>query len=562
MSNKSYVTYTDFGAVGDGVTDDFEAILCAHEYANENKLPVITDDGKTYYIHETRIDGEVRTVIIKTDVTWGSSKFTIDDRDMGYFDGTDRTKRPIFRIESYYEPITVDDPEVLARIGSIGEGTTKINYAPGYTALLVIFNDDHRVYHRSGASYVARGGQSSPQHEVLLVDKDGNIDESTPFMFNYEKLTRMMVIRADLEPLTVKGGIFTTRQSLLSAVVPKEDGTGVRQSGYLQRGIRVNRSNTTVIGTEHYVTDEITLKYFMENNFQGPHYEGFYNSSYANEVTFRNCIITGRVNYKYSSYEFRADHVNKIRMIGCTQSNFEMEDEEGNTVYSMSTSPYTSSIRCWGIGGTNFCKNMEYIDSKVSRFDAHQGLYNGKIINSSVNFMEIIGKGELLFENMNWCSGTSGRTHNSFAYLRGDYGSTWEGNITFKNCTFNLSPGDAQVFYHSYTNWNYGYTCCFPNLLIDNPTINGLDDGARIHIVHPTSGVVREPHLHLEKTLNVPVKNYDGTDDLENMTNTNVVVPPKFIKIINNNSGCDFYIPTVPFFDSTEKVGVIEEELD
>ena len=172
MSNKSYVTYTDFGAVGDGVTDDFEAILRAHEYANENKLPVVTDDGKTYYIHETRIDGEVRTVIIKTDVTWGSSKFTIDDRDMGYFDGTDRTKRPIFRIESYYEPITVDDPEVLARIGSIGEGATKINYAPGYTALLVIFNDDHRVYHRSGASYVARGGQSSPQHEVLLVDKD------------------------------------------------------------------------------------------------------------------------------------------------------------------------------------------------------------------------------------------------------------------------------------------------------------------------------------------------------------------------------------------------------
>ena len=32
MSNKSYVTYTDFGAVGDGVTDDFEAILRAVKY--------------------------------------------------------------------------------------------------------------------------------------------------------------------------------------------------------------------------------------------------------------------------------------------------------------------------------------------------------------------------------------------------------------------------------------------------------------------------------------------------------------------------------------------------
>ena len=57
MDNKNYVTYSDFGAVGDGVHDDFEAIWRAHEYANENGLPVVVNDGKTYYIHDTRIDG-------------------------------------------------------------------------------------------------------------------------------------------------------------------------------------------------------------------------------------------------------------------------------------------------------------------------------------------------------------------------------------------------------------------------------------------------------------------------------------------------------------------------
>ena len=36
MSNKNYVTYEEFGAVGDGVTDDFVAIYKAHEYANAN----------------------------------------------------------------------------------------------------------------------------------------------------------------------------------------------------------------------------------------------------------------------------------------------------------------------------------------------------------------------------------------------------------------------------------------------------------------------------------------------------------------------------------------------
>ena len=50
METKNYVTYEDFGAVGDGVTDDFAAIYKAHEYANENKLPVEGKAGaKTIY---------------------------------------------------------------------------------------------------------------------------------------------------------------------------------------------------------------------------------------------------------------------------------------------------------------------------------------------------------------------------------------------------------------------------------------------------------------------------------------------------------------------------------
>ena len=46
MGEKRFVNYLDFGAVGDGITDDFAAILQAHEYANENQLPVVIDDIK------------------------------------------------------------------------------------------------------------------------------------------------------------------------------------------------------------------------------------------------------------------------------------------------------------------------------------------------------------------------------------------------------------------------------------------------------------------------------------------------------------------------------------
>ena len=125
-----------------------------------------------------------------------------------------------------------------------------------------------------------------------------------------------------------------------------------------------------------------------------------------------------------------------------------------------------------------------------------------------------------------------------------------------------VNSGDAYVFYHNYVNWNFGYRCYFPNLIMDNPTIVGLEDGAKIYVLPLGGTLKREPHIHLEKTLNVPVKNYDGTDDVGNMNNENPIVPPKFIKVINNNSGYDFILPKASFFDNTEKVGVVEVEIE
>ena len=42
-----YVTYEDFGAVGDGKADDFEAIVKTHEYANANSFKVFANETAT-----------------------------------------------------------------------------------------------------------------------------------------------------------------------------------------------------------------------------------------------------------------------------------------------------------------------------------------------------------------------------------------------------------------------------------------------------------------------------------------------------------------------------------
>jgi len=551
--NKNYVTYLDFGAVGDGKTDDFEAIVKAHDYANEKGIPVVLCDEKTYYIHENRIDGSPRSAIIKTDVDWGESKFIIDDIDITGLDGTNRHHEPIFRIESEYEKKTVTDPDTLAAIGAIGEGTKKINLALGYPALLIIYNENERIFKRYGASYIKLGGHNGAvKNEIILVDGEGNIDESTPFMFDYEGLTKIEVVRTDDKPLTVKGGIFTTLASRVDGIDPANG----LMADYLLRGLQVIRSNTTLSGIRHYVEGEVSTYEHRDNNLHGGHYYGFYNVRYSNNILIKDCVLTGRRYYRVcGTYEFAAFRVNKISLVGCTQSNFTVKDEDGNTVFSMTPSKVSGTLRHWGVCETDFCKNMEYRDCVLSRFDAHQGLYNGKIINSKINFMELTGKGELYIENLDWYSPNPGNTYNSLAYLRDDYGSTWNGTITFKNCRAHFSGGDGNIFFHHYANWDFGNVSHFPNVIIDNLEVYGIGPEDKLNLKSPS----REPAMHRENTSVIARMKPDGTPDPGNMVNANRVVPPEFVKVINCKPDVKIYVEDISFYENTEFEGVIKE---
>jgi hypothetical protein len=73
-SPDGFVRYSDFGAKGDGKTDDIEAIVAAHAFANEKGLPVKADEGATYYI-----GGKNRTAVIRTNTDFGTAAFVIDD---------------------------------------------------------------------------------------------------------------------------------------------------------------------------------------------------------------------------------------------------------------------------------------------------------------------------------------------------------------------------------------------------------------------------------------------------------------------------------------------------
>jgi len=595
MSDKKYVTYEEFGAVGDGVTEDFAAIYKAHEYANANGLSVKARDDAHYYIHDPRVDGVISQISVRTDVNWGKARFTIDDRDISVFKGSDTYDwhgKAIFNIEPDHPKETVTDEEILLAVVKSGlkPGATKLPLKFDYPVMIIPYNTSHNVYRRRGYG----GWAGSPMHEVIVLDKDGNIDPETPIMFNYESLDYIDVYRIDDKPITVEGGEFTTRSTNVNTVYTNSSGEKTFVGGYIFRGLNICRSNTLVKGVKHYITDEPTLRQQVDEKtgeiiLIAACYRGFFSPTNANHITIKDCVLTGRRCYKRpvggtgGTYDLSGNCVNKIVFDGCTQTNFWVKvDEnynitpakEGEPGAVTSMNSYTidgTTVKMhWGIGGTNFCKNMEYHNSTLSRFDAHMGLYNGKIKNCTVNYMAITGNGKFEVENTRWFAEGAGYGSNSLLHLRADYGSTWDGEISIKNVkAYVHTENRTYTFYHSFNNWYYGYIAHFPNISIDNlsyydiATFKKLDPGFEVHVAG--ASILNEPALHLPETVNthpsfadedkdgdgfidgtkIPytgVVNRRGVVDESQNVNLNPIARPDYYKVSNNEGGYKYVV--------------------
>ena len=609
MSEQKFLSYEQFGAVGDGVTNDFPAIYAAHNYANENGLTVKATAGKTYYISDTRIDGSVRPAMIKTDVIWTGAEFVIDDSPFSTHNDYDVLSVNIFSVEPDVPTLKLSDAELFKKLlkSGVGIGTKKLDLGLGYPALVTIYNSAHNVYRRRG--YGAHLGK--PMHEIILIDECGNVSDETPFMFNYNGIDCIDVVRADVKPITIEGGKFTTVACNTNCVVYDENGNPVSiKEPYVKRGIRVQRSETTLRGVEHYVVGEISINR-QKNGEIGAPYHGFYESVCANHLTFDSCVMTGRRCYKKNwvgpfsgtmgTYDLTGLEVNKIVFKNCIQSNFWVTIDENNVIHNASEgdpgavlglSPILNddgqtSRMHWGVGGTNYCKNMEYIGCTLSRFDAHQGLYSGKVIDSTLVSLALTGCGDMIVENTRIFS--ESHTSNNMFGMRNDYGSIWNGSIkvnglkayvytkrsSLPNAPLKeLSP--AGVMGHTYSNWYYGYDCKFPELSLSNVEMYDIETGELIppgYEVYLVAGNMKEePALHLENTLNkhpvfadvdadgdgfvdgtnIPyddVVDRRGICDESSNKNLNPIIPPKYMEVKNNKCGYVYIVNDMSAFE-------------
>ncbi|MBE6716686.1 MAG: hypothetical protein E7573_07175 [Ruminococcaceae bacterium] len=407
---SDFVIYEDFGAVGDGKADDFEAIVKTHEYANENGLSVFANETATYYI-----GGANKTAIIKTDTDWSTARFIIDDTNV------EKIGAWVFNIAPSESSYSITDKVSPLKIDATNIGTTL-----SAKSLVVLTDSNVKRYIRKGANQ----NSGSNQSDVILVDKSGNISPDTPLIWDFDAITGATVYPIDTETLTVKGGRFTT----IANCAPSE-------YTYYARGIQVRRSNTVIDGIYHDVINE---------GKTGAPYSAFVSLSCCADVTVKNGTFTGHKKYStigsagtsvsMGTYDIGAATAVNASFINCKQTN------------DITDGDY------WGIAGTNYCKNLMYDGCAFSRFDAHQGVLNATIKNSVLGHhgIKLIGMGTALIENTTVLS-------DSFVDLRSDYGSTWNGELIIRNCKFYPTGiSNNIVNAENSEDHNFGYTCYLP----------------------------------------------------------------------------------------------------
>lgn len=427
VKKVSAIRYEDYGAAGDGVTDDAEAIRAAHNAANESGLPVEATAGATYYIGA--LD---ETIVVKTDTDWNGATLLFDDDQIRWNDAKRRSVY-IFTIVPDVQPKTVDVPEGLA----LAKGQTNVGMTFDKPCMIKLENSGERIYMRYGEN--ANGGVV--MNEMILVDEKGNVDPSTPIQYNYSAVTKITVYSIDDKPITFGNGTITTLAPNPKAYDPDYENNYC----YYGRGIAVKRSNTTLSNIKHVIEGEdLTIeidrngdgvidKWGADKSYGVPYIGNFY-FTLCNNVVMKDCLVEGHQAYCFFQGATRNDPGNirnemgsyDINATDCINLSFlnitQYENKETGEVI-------TNRFMYHGIMGSNFCRNVVMDGCYLDRFDSHQGLHNARITNSTLGFgILVIGGGDLYIENVYRIA------CNTFVHLRGDYNSVFNGDVVIKNC--------------------------------------------------------------------------------------------------------------------------------
>lgn len=421
------VNYKQFGAIGDGSTNDYQALYNTHIFANEHNLNVNGITNDVYYIG--LCDNEIP---VYTNVDFKNAKMVIDDT----VENVDISKS-IFRIMSQNTQQNLSILTINPQTKNIDLSGLNIKS----NALVEIENAYKKQFIRKGKN--ADLGQN--QFDSFRVGNNGGVIDT--ILWDFETITSAKIKEINDETIEFKNLNIETIVNEQTSIYD-----------YVWRNIRCTRSNTIIKNIKHTLSNEETLT--------SKPYEGIIYISSCCNVLIENCQLSAHKTFyttndvPMGNYDIRVDKAIDVKLLNCKQINSIVDTTK------------------WGVFTSNYSKNIIFDNCILNRFDAHKGVNNVLIENSTIGYQGIrcVGFGNLIVNNTKFID------TEILITLRDDYGSFWKGNIILNNVTSDCkypSNKDSRMIINGKNDGthDFGYTCYYPNIYIDGiEYINAIDD--------------------------------------------------------------------------------------
>ena len=528
--------YEDFGAIGNGKADDFNAMLATHQYANEGGQTVKGTPGATYYVDRDF----TQSITVYTDVDLQGATIIInDDSDIAHkyrgnviYNLTRKSGVGQWISGTALNQMFKDHKKEIKRDAT--ELPFLVPYLKG-DSYIVVTNKNHMDFIRFGSNQ----SDGNARTDMFLVDKDGKIQPGYEAAFEFDDITQVEIYDISEDEIVIKNGTIKN----ICCTVRADTGLKNKYVSY-SRGISVNRSNVVIKDMTFRTMNEPDIDYSVNPNdplqsgygkrSESYPYGGFIIGTKAYNLLVQDCTMSARTTYyedKPATESTGGKVPNPVAM-GTYGYTYSYSSDVKHVNVDQYSETGIGDSRYWGIMNSNTCKNFYFDDCQVNRFDAHRGFWNGVLKNSTFGHtIHLTGGGDVLIENVEKLCGSA------FLAIRGDYGGSYDGTVTIKdsvyygynsynsmkNQAFTTTVTTSDVFIINsgfssselFLNWDFGYDCTLPHkVTFDNFTV--LPKNAYVFNDFPDICFENEYNLQLGITDEIIFKNMTAIPTVRN----------------------------------------------
>ena len=551
----STVKYEYFGAKGDGKTDDFKAMLAAHKFANEGGQTVVGNNGSVYYVG----DDFTETIYVQNNVNLEGASIIINDVGNTAYKYRNINLFTLPRQSSSIKALNEAQVKALFPNGiDIKVGDLEIpEFAPVITekSYIQLTNKNHKDFKRYGSNT----DDGFSRLDIVIINPDGTLDPTTPMAFDFDDITM-------LEIWTVTEKELRFENVTLSNICCKTVSDTNFKNAYkaYARGIGIRRANVVISNLTHRMIDEPLIDYTPDDNDklcakygrrnESYPYAGTINMSYSHNILIENSSLAAHTLYWEEKAGIENSQLGPTDAVG--MGSYGYSTASCNNIRFINVDQYAptglADSKYWGIMNGNTSKNLYFKDCEVNRFDAHRGFWNADLIDCTFGHtINVTGGGYLNMENVTKLTG------DDMIFLRGDYGSSFDGDVYFTNCTleayqtYNSDLGqdlNTKSVYQNvtiiqtqfqatdhYLDWGFGYPCSLPhNVVFDNFTCVSEN----VYVFSTLADkAFEEGHANTyENCRSITFKNMDRIFETVEAPDVNTVIASTPVRIVSKGS--------------------------